>query len=247
MPRRWSLIFRGFKSRRFRVAAWPRFLPHHTAKLLRWAEAHHRSFPWREATSPFAKLLGEMLLRKTSAHHARPAYTALIDLYPTPEALLEAAPKELEEILRPLGMVSHRVRGLQEMARFLVKRFGGQVPACPKELMKIPHVGRYTANAVCSFAFGLPLAIVDTNVLRVLQRFTSWRARGARPYTQPETWHRMARSLPEGQVDRFNYALLDLGATVCRPAPHCEVCPLTGGCVYARRAEKARPNGLAQQ
>jgi A/G-specific adenine glycosylase len=249
MAKTWRLarFARRTSGRCYHVRSWPYLPPRYVARLMAWSDVNRRSFPWRESKSPFAKLVGEMLLRKTSARHAQLAFTSLIDRWPTAESLANADREELARILHPLGMVRHRLEGLLEMARFLVERYRGHVPASPAELQRIPHVGRYTANAVCSFAFGLPLPIVDTNVVRVLHRFTGKGTTGPRAHTHDENWRRMTRSLPESCVDQFNYGLLDLGATVCRPTPHCDVCPLEKACAYAIQHKGARPKGLTPQ
>lgn len=232
------LRFRPPGRPRWRVRCWPYLPPHHADRLTTWGSAHARSFPWRQSESPFHLLLAEMLLRRTRAENITRLWERLVAAYPTPEALATAPLRDLERLLRRAGMAHRRALALHQMAQYLVERWGGQVPSAPIDLMAIPHVGRYAAHAVASFGFGLPFVVADVNVMRVLGRFIG----SGEPvhYRIPgHVWRRTARSTPVGSVARFNYALLDLAALVCRAGrPNCEAWPLRGGCRTGRPPSK---------
>ncbi|HYF80520.1 MAG TPA: hypothetical protein VD973_25715 [Symbiobacteriaceae bacterium] len=218
---------------RYRVKSWPYLPPRLAAALTEWGAGHFRNYPWRRTRDPFAVLVAEMLLRRTSGPHVLQVYPRFVRRWGTPDKLAAAGLRELKQVLRPLGITSWRAGSLREMARFLLQHYGGQVPADPTLLERIPHVGPYTARAVGCFAFGLPLSIVDVNVIRVLDRFTGRKTPGGSPHRHPSVWKRSLRSLPEGEVVRYNWALLDLAAQVCWLRPKCGVCPLVSGCVTA--------------
>lgn len=242
MPNRWHLNLRKPRQGgRFLVRRWPTLQPWHGSALSSWQREQGRNFPWRGLSDPFLILVAEMLLRKTAARQVATVFPAIQGHFGSPSLLASADLNSLRQFLRPLGFATQRARSLQHMAKYLMERFDGRVPADPVALQKIPHVGPYTANAVCCFAFGLPLPIVDTNVVRVLDRFTGRRTKGKRPYLQASIWKRALRSLPPDDVGAFNLGLLDLAALLCRPnAPDCDTCPLKLGCAHGRGYHRRR-------
>jgi A/G-specific adenine glycosylase len=174
--------------------------------LLRWYERERRDLPWRRTRDPYAILVSEVMLQQTQVARVVPRYEAWLARWPTVESLAAAS---LEEVLREwvgLGYNRRAVR-LWEAAR-VVARDGW-----PERLEELPGVGRYTAAAVGSFAFGRDEVAVDTNVRRVFARL------GA------------PLSPPPGRAAQFNQATMELGATVCTARrPRCEACPLRGWC-----------------
>lgn len=236
MVKTWRLgcFRRSIGGLRYRVKAWPYLPPRLAANLTQWGASHFRNYPWRRTKEPFAVLVAEMLLRRTSGQHVARVYPRFMRRYGSAEKLATACLRELKQVLRPLGITSWRAASLREMARFLLQKHGGQVPADPTLLEQIPHVGPYTARAVGCFAFGLPLPIVDVNVIRVLDRYTGRPTPGASPHRNPGVWARSLRSLPETEVARYNWALLDLAAQICGRRPHCKECPLAPGCLSAK-------------
>lgn len=221
------LRFQQSGHRRWRVKRWPFLPPHLADRLTAWGAEHFRPFPWRQTQNRFHLLVAEMLLRRTSAVHAMGVWEGLIGRYPSAKVLAEAPIPELEAILRPAGLAHRRAVALRQMALHLVRHWDGEIPSSPSDLMAIPHVGRYAAYAVASFGFGLPFAVADVNVVRVLGRFTG-RRMPKEGYRVPKwVWQVAERS---GGGPAFNYALLDLGALLCRRTPRCGQCPLRPGC-----------------
>lgn len=196
-------------------------------------------------SDPFLILVAEMLLRKTAARQVAWVFPPIRERFGTAQLMVDADPHALRHLLRPLGFAAHRTRSLQGMAAHLLAYYGGQVPAEPRAVERISGVDPYTANAVGCFFLGLPLPIVDTNVIRVLDRFTGVETRTKRPHLQKSIWRRATRSLPEREVPVYNLGLLDLAALVCRPMnPQCGRCPLQAGCAAGRAALKT-PRSLS--
>lgn len=193
--------------------------------LLGWAEENLRAFPWRETSDPYEVLIAEILLQKTSAEKVEPIYRELLDTYPTIDSLAAADPDHLADIIYSLGFQNQRSRALVGIGRQL----GESVPADESELLDLPYVGRYAANATLCFAFGKPRPIVDENVVRVYNRIFDTEF----DYRDEKAWKIAARVLPEANARRFNLALLDFGATVCTPKiPNCNQCFFTDSCSY---------------
>ena len=213
-------------------------LPHNTPEVRRailgWAAGHLREFPWRDAdTSVYEVLIAEVLLKRTTARAAARAFTGFVVQFPDFESIGAALTEEIEEALTPVGLYRQRAKGLKEMAGYLMKEHSGQVPDNLPDLLRVPHVGPYSAGAVLSFGHGRPAAIVDSNVQRVLGRLYK-RQLGEAPSLSAT--QALADLLLDPEAHQaFNWALLDLGATVCRyDIPRCQSCPLSSLCDYKR-------------
>jgi A/G-specific adenine glycosylase len=206
--------------------------------FVNWFKTNGRIFPWRkEDTSPFAFLVTEMLLRQTRAIVVTKLWERFTNKYPDASTVARASIEELVNELKGLGLGNQRAKALREASVWLVQHHGGQVPSQLEELLKIPHVGDYTARAVMCFAFGHQVEIVDTNVLRLFSRY----------YDQvlvpdircnPEVWQWARELLPRERkkAQQHNYGLLDFTADVCRPGrPRCEICPLVSSCAWGRK------------
>jgi A/G-specific adenine glycosylase len=197
--------------------------------LLDWYERVRRPLPWRETRDPYALLVSEVMLQQTQATRVVPYYERFLARFPTPEALAAAPAADVLRAWSGLGY-NRRALALQRAAR-AVSRSGW-----PDDLTELPGVGAYTAAAVASFAWDEEVAAVDTNVRRVLER------RDGRRRTAQELAARAAELLPAGRAAAFNQAMMELGATVCRPRrPGCGACPLQAGCASAGRVPPAAP------
>jgi A/G-specific adenine glycosylase len=206
-----------------RVAA----LRHHRAMfdvgaLLDWYARAARRLPWRSTRDPYALLVSEVMLQQTQAARVVPYYEAFLARFPDPPALAGAAPRDVLLAWSGLGY-NRRALALQAAARAVAGR------GWPADLTELPGVGPYTAAAVGSFAWGRQEAAVDTNVRRVIERVDG----GAR--SPAALAARAAELLPPGRAAAFNQAMMELGATVCRPrAARCDECPLREGCATRR-------------
>jgi A/G-specific adenine glycosylase len=169
------------------------------------------------------------MLQQTQTSRVIEPWARFIERFPTPRSCADASLAEVLTVWRGLGY-NRRAKALHDAARVLRDQFDGVVPRSVKELRSLPGVGEYTANAVASFAFGVPVAVLDTNVGRVLAR-----ALANRRLRPSEARALAADVLPRTGVAAFNQAMLDLGAQFCRAAPLCEECPLASRCEWRQR------------
>jgi A/G-specific adenine glycosylase len=194
-------------------------------KLLEWYAANRRPLPWRATRDPYALLVSEVMLQQTQAARVIPYYHAFLARFPDPTALANATTREVLEAWSGLGY-NRRALALQRAARLI------DAHGWPDDLTELPGVGPYTAAAVGSFAFDRQEAAVDTNVRRVLTRHEG---------EGVDVAARAAELLPAGRAADFNQALMELGATVCRPrAPRCGHCPVRQGCAGPTTAPPRR-------
>lgn len=205
-------------------------------KLLIWHRENALKFPWRETKDPYKILLAEILLRKTTRGQVKELFEELIRRYPNPEKLASAGIKELEKIIEPLGMQKKRALLLIKLAKTIVENYRGSVPEERNELLKLPGVGPYSANAVLCFAYGKQLPLVDTNVIRVVERVFQIKSRKARARTDPMIWSFVEKLIPKGKAREFNLAMLDFANLVCTPRnPKCYACPIKEICLYPNK------------
>ena len=199
------------------------------AHLHTWGVEHQRVFPWHTTDNPFHILIAELMLRRTQARQVIPVYQQFVAQYPDAQTLAKASPEEVARMLFPLGL-TWRVPAFQQMAQVLVAEHDGRVPEHYKTLLTLPGVGDYVASAVCSFAFGQSIPIIDTNTVRVAGRLfgiaTYAESRRRQPIRQL-----LSDLLDEHNPRAYNYHLLDLAALICTPAhPRCDICPLAQEC-----------------
>lgn len=216
-------------------------------RLLRWYDAGHRRLPWRfpqRAADPYRVWLAEVMLQQTQVQRVARHYRRFLARWPTLEALASAREADVLAAWSGLGYYA-RARHLLAAAREAQERHRG-LPASVEALRALPGFGRYTAGAVASMAFAVPAPAVDGNAARVLSRLFLVTGDPAAPRTASRLWALAGELVPGaegGEAPRpgdFNQALMELGATVCRPAaPACGACPLASLCA-ARRAGRER-------
>ncbi len=206
--------------------------------LLAWFQHHGRDLPWRRTRDPYKILVSEIMLQQTQVDRVKDYYSRFVRAYPTVQDLAVARPREVRESWDGLGYYA-RAHHLQDAARRVVRSHAGEFPHQVKELMKLPGVGRYTAGAVASFAYGQPAPILDTNVRRVLTRVFV-RRRPARPGAlDRRLWALAELLIPDGKAWEFNQALMDFGAVVCTArTPRCQSCGLVPICGYQKGTER---------
>jgi len=204
--------------------------------LLKWFKNNGRSFFWRIHTDPYTVLISEILLKKTSAEVVNRFIPDFLERYGSMADIHDTTEEELESMLTPLGLSSQRAKQLKALAAFVVQSYDGEIPSSRDELLKLPGIGEYTAGALLSFSFGRPEAIVDTNVARIIMRLWGIQPSRCEARRSPEVWDK-ARQLVKArpkQVARINWALLDLGALICKPRRlKCDECPLKNKCTFA--------------
>jgi A/G-specific adenine glycosylase len=203
--------------------------------LLCWYARNGRDLPWRRTRDPYRILVSEIMLQQTQVERVKAYYRRFLARYPTVTALAAARPGAVREAWAGLGYYA-RSRNLHRAARTMVQQHGGRVPRDPAAIRALPGVGRYTASAVRSFAFGDRAAILDTNAARVLQRVFGVRGDRRTGRVERRLWALAEAVTPDTRVYDFNQAIMDLGATVCTPrSPACPACPVRSVCRAAPR------------
>jgi A/G-specific adenine glycosylase len=200
--------------------------------------------PWRRTRDPYRILVSEVMLQQTQVHRVTGYYRRFLRQYPTFDHLAAASEPAVRESWEGLGYYA-RARNLHATARIVVREHGGRLPADSQTIRSFPGIGRYTAGAVLSIAFGQDEPILDTNAARVLARLFAVRVRGGRSALQRRLWEMAALVTPSGEAADFNQAIMDLGATVCRArAPECPVCPVRRECATIKRAKTTRASRM---
>src|SRR5215468_9320681 len=199
-------------------------------RLIRWYERHGRDLPWRHTRDPYRILVSEIMLQQTQVKRVRNFYERFLRRYPTIQALAESTEPAVREAWDGLGYYA-RARNLRRTARQVAAQHGGRLPDDPEVIQRLPGIGRYTAGAVLSFAYGKDTAILDTNAARVLARVFTVRRNGAPGRQQRRLWAIAEAVTPAGKADRFNQAIMDLGALLCHARqPECPRCPVRPQC-----------------
>jgi A/G-specific adenine glycosylase len=209
--------------------------------LLDWYRRHRREMPWRRTKDPYLIWVAEVMLQQTTVRTATPYYEAFVARFPDVASLAAADEEEVLSLWSGLGYY-HRARNLLRGARHVAERHRGRFPRTLEAALAVPGVGLYTASAVLSIAYDVPLPVVDGNVRRVLARLFAlagpeWRSDA--PY-----YNRAEGLLARGAPGEWNQALMELGATLCTPRkPACPACPLRKGCVAHARGIEERLTG----
>ena len=201
------------------------------APLLRWFHSEKRALPWREEPTPYRVWVSEIMLQQTRVEAVKPYFERFVAALPDVRALALADEDTLMKLWEGLGYYS-RARHLQSAARLICSDHGGKIPARFDDLLTLPGIGRYTAGAVASIAFGERRPAVDGNVLRVIMRLLACPADILKESTKRAVEESLIARLPENAGD-FNQALMELGALICLPrgAAHCPSCPLERLCL----------------
>lgn len=202
----------------------------HSALLLAWYTAEKRDLPWRKTGDPYAIWVSEVMLQQTQVKTVIPYYDRFLERFPGVKQLGTASLEDVLTVWRGLGYYS-RARRMWEGAHYLLDQRGGKMPMDYESLLLVPGIGKYTAGAIASIAFGQRVAAIDGNVLRVVSRLLAWSepVETARSYRHFNDHLMVWQSAL--QPGDFNQALMELGAMVCTPTkPDCESCPLAQVC-----------------
>ncbi len=202
--------------------------------LYTWSEQNTRPFPWRLTTNPFYIMMAELMLRRTQARQVIRIYKDFVVRYPDAYALATAPPEDVARMLFSLGL-AWRVPAFQQISQTLVNQYDSNVPSDYKVLVTLPGIGDYVASAVCCFAFGQAITIIDTNTVRIAGRLFDI------PTHTESRRRKSIRNLLQLLLDQknpevYNYAMLDLAALICKPEkPDCAICPLSSYCVTGQK------------
>lgn len=199
--------------------------------LVPWYQKHKRALPWREDPEAYNVWVSEIMLQQTRVEAVKPYYTRFMKELPTVKDLSEAGEDQLLKLWEGLGYYN-RVRNMQKAAQQIMVDYNGEFPASFEEIRSLKGIGSYTAGAICSFAFGLPVPAVDGNVLRVITRLTADDSDIAKQSTKKRIEQELTKAIPKEAASDFNQGLIELGAMICVPngQPKCDRCPLAALC-----------------
>jgi A/G-specific adenine glycosylase len=199
--------------------------------LLSWYDLHARALPWRESRDPYRVWVSEIMLQQTRVAAVIAHYREFLKRFPTVKKLAAAREPSVLAAWSGLGYY-RRARMLHAAAKAVVREHKGKFPTTVEGWRALPGIGRYTAAAIASIAFGERVAVVDGNVERVLSRVSG------RRLASEEVWQAAEKFLDQKRPGDFNQAMMELGATVCTPrSPACLTCPVVALC--ATRGELA--------
>jgi len=199
-------------------------------RLLAWYRIHARDLPWRHSRDPYHVWISEIMLQQTQVATVRDYFKRFVEALPSVGRLAAAQEIDVLRLWEGLGYY-RRARQLHAAARLIAERHAGQFPHDVAALQELPGIGRYTAGAIASIAFGRRAPILEANTVRLLSRLIGYRGDPLRSAGQKLLWRVAEEILPHKNVAEFNQALMELGSLVCTPAePKCQVCPLTTLC-----------------
>lgn len=208
-------------------------------RLLAWYHTNKRTLPWRDHPDAYAVWISEIMLQQTRVETVIPYFKKWMRLFPTVQSLADASEQDVLNAWEGLGYYS-RARNLHKAAKVIVSDFGGELPRGAVDLLKLPGVGRYTAGAIASIAFGADEPALDGNLKRVYARLFDVAEPVDSPRGEKLLWEIARQNLPKGSAGDFNQSLMDLGAAICLPKnPRCLLCPVVDLC-------KARENGTQE-
>lgn len=213
--------------------------------LLEWHKRNSRDFPWRRISDPYKILISEILLQKTRAENVVSVFNSFSVKYPDAEKLSAAPYNEIKNDIEILGLSNQRAEKLQKLAKILVEKYNGKLPNNKNELLELPGIGNYIANAVLCFAFGYDVPLLDTNIGRIIERVFSLKVSGEER-KKDKVWEMLAEFVPKGKSREYNYSLIDFGALVCTAKnPRHNLCPLTKICDYYPSNSSIKMNNLS--
>ncbi|MFA5444335.1 MAG: A/G-specific adenine glycosylase [Bacteroidales bacterium] len=207
-----------------------------TTLLMAWFRDNQRALPWKEYNDAYSVWVSEIILQQTRVQQGKMYFIRFLEAFPTIDRLAEAPEDQVLKIWQGLGYYS-RARNMHKTAKKVMREYGGSFPKDTKSLQKLDGIGPYTAAAIGSFAFGLPVAALDGNGYRILARYFGIDI----PVDSSEakrSFAALAQSLlPAGNSASFNQALMDFGSLICTPRPVCGICPMAQTCNAYREGQ----------
>lgn len=204
--------------------------------LIRWFQKNERTFKWRKEFVPFKILVAEMMLQRTRAEQVEGVYAEFISRFENIESLAHSQIREISEFVNRIGL-SRRSKIFIEMARNIMNNHNGVIPSKREDLLDIPGIGDYIADAMIVYAFGGKKIAIDTNVVRLVSRFfgIALKGEGRRDRTLIEFCQLLLRDSDSIDLKKLNWALVDFPALVCKKKPLCYGCQLATKCAYFKK------------
>ncbi len=208
---------------------------------LAWYQLNKRDLPWRQSRDPYRIWVSEIMLQQTRVEAVKPYYARFMEALPDIASLAACEEDRLLKLWEGLGYYS-RVRNLQKAAIVIMEQYDGEMPATYDEIIGLPGIGPYTAGAIASIGFGIPVSAVDGNVLRILSRVTEDESDILLDKTKKRVTQALNQIMPGKESGTFNQALMEIGATVCVPngAPKCDLCPWNALCLACKHGSYAQ-------
>lgn len=203
--------------------------------LTQWYRQNKRSLPWRDRHNAYYTWVSEIMLQQTRVEAVKPYFQRFIEELPDVEALAECPEEKLLKLWEGLGYYN-RVRNMQLAAQTVMQEYLGVLPASYEALLSLKGIGSYTAGAIASIAYNIPVPAVDGNVLRVITRITENDGDILKQSVKHKIEEQLKEIMPEESPGDFNQALMELGAVVCVPngEANCEICPVSFACKAMR-------------
>lgn len=214
------------------------FAPH----LIKWYDLEHRNLPWRETRDPYKIWISEIILQQTRVAQGVSYYIRFIEKYPDVKSLAHGSEQDILKLWQGLGYYS-RARHLHQAARQIMEKHGGIFPAKYEDIIELKGVGEYTAAAVASIAYGIPVPVIDGNVIRVVTRLFDIAQPGRSSEVIRKIRNILEDAIPQDRPGDFNQAMMELGARICVPKnPSCTSCVLKENCLaYKNNTVATRP------
>ncbi|MEM0065564.1 MAG: hypothetical protein QXZ22_07275 [Sulfolobales archaeon] len=195
-------------------------------KILNWFKRHGRRFPWRGEVGWYGVLVAEFMLIRTRSEVAEKLFEEFIRIYPKPELICSSNPEDVTKYFRKIGLPT-RAKRLIDTVCIILSEYSGEVPCDYRKLRELPGVGDYIARVLLSRVCGKHYAFVDSNIIRVLSRFSG------KLLSTMEAAQILEKAFTSEDLTTINVALLDLGSLVCKPKkPYCLECPINELCQY---------------
>jgi A/G-specific adenine glycosylase len=210
--------------------------------LLSWYDQHAADLPWRRTHDAYPIWLSEVMLQQTQVETVKPYFARFLAAYPTVHDLAAAPLSDVLKLWEGLGYYS-RARNMHKAAQEISRDYGGQFPDNADALQELPGIGRYTAGAIASIAFGEKAPVLDGNVIRVFARLTDLEDDVTQPAVKDKLWKLAEEWLSQERPGDYNQALMELGRVVCKPRnPACDKCPIQQHCkAYGNETQALRP------
>jgi A/G-specific adenine glycosylase len=211
--------------------------------LLPWYQKSKRNLPWRHTPDPYKIWISEIMLQQTQVKTVIPYYLNWIKKFPDLKTLAKSSESKVLKAWEGLGYYS-RARNIHDSAKQILEKHNGKFPKTFEDILELKGIGRYTAGAIASIAYDQRKPILDGNVERVLSRVFWIKGLIKTKKNQNKLWELAEEILPDKNCGDFNQALMELGATICKPiSADCEICPLQKNC---RAAKQSNPESIPE-
>jgi len=203
-------------------------------RTLDWYDKNKRDFPWRSVKDPYKIMVAEFLLQKTNSTKVLSAYKLLIEKYPNVYHLNESNIKDLIDIIRPLGLLK-RANMLKKSSMIIVSKHNGTIPDKLEDLLSLPGIGNYSANAILCFGYDQNVPLLDVNIARIIRRIFNLPLKIR--IESDNNLFKISEEIINGNlpfnVKKYHYSLIDISAALCRPKKvNCIYCPFNNFCLF---------------